>query len=67
MSPGDGVNIDATLSWPIVHYGPRSRCDITLLETGGTATLSSTVHIHLEVKLLTVLSNKASRWGQPGC
>ncbi|CAK8737835.1 hypothetical protein SODG_001564 [Sodalis praecaptivus] len=34
VSSEEGVNIDATLSWPIVRYGPRSRCDITPLETG---------------------------------
>ncbi|CAJ0994565.1 hypothetical protein [Sodalis praecaptivus] len=49
VSSEEGVNIDATLSWPIVRYGPRSRCDITPLETGGAATLSSTVQIHLAV------------------
>ncbi|WP_187202851.1 hypothetical protein [Sodalis-like endosymbiont of Proechinophthirus fluctus] len=34
LCPGDGINIDAMLSWPIVRYGLCFRCDITLLETG---------------------------------
>lgn len=49
VSPGEGVNVAATLCWPIVGFGPTPRCENTPGEPDGTATLSSTVHIHLRV------------------
>lgn len=49
VSPGDGVNVAATLCWQVVGFRPTPRCENTPGEPDGTATLSSTVHIHLRL------------------